>query len=102
MNEDPDPGADQMRFRILKLIENWIYCGSYGKTLDVTIFYPFPDGGKMTKFDKTLGYNIVTLYEKREGNTGRAMDQQKNEVAQKNFYVKSCNLQRLEFSYVTT
>jgi hypothetical protein len=92
MNEDPDPGANQMRFRILKLIEKWIQCGSFAKTLDVTIFYPVPDGVKMTKFDKTLGYNIVTLYEKREGNTGRAMDQQKERSCTKNFYVKSCNL----------
>jgi hypothetical protein len=50
MTADPDPGAaphlgadrnlDLMRIR-----------RQY--TLDVTIFYPFPDGEKMTKFDKT-------------------------------------------------
>jgi hypothetical protein len=67
------PGRTPSPFYLF--IENFIH--SFAKTLDVTIFYPFPDGVKMTKFDKTLGYNIVTLYEKREGNTGRAMDQQK-------------------------
>jgi hypothetical protein len=53
MNADPDPGADQMLIPIKELIEMWIQCGSGANTLDVTIFYPFPDGEKMTKFDKT-------------------------------------------------
>jgi hypothetical protein len=45
-NEDPDPGANHKRFRILKLTEMSIQCGSNAKTLDVTIFYPDPDGEK--------------------------------------------------------
>jgi hypothetical protein len=39
-NEDPDPGADQN-------------VNPRAKILDVTIIYPFLDGEKMTKFDKT-------------------------------------------------
>jgi hypothetical protein len=52
MNENPDPdlGAYQMWIRIQKLIKMWILCGSGNKTLNVTIFYPFSDGEKMTKF----------------------------------------------------
>jgi hypothetical protein len=51
----------------------------------VTIFYPCIDGEKMTEFVKTYGFNIVIPYEKREGNTGRAMDQPKRTELLKKF-----------------
>jgi hypothetical protein len=61
----------------------------------VTIFYPYPDGEKMTEFDKTYGYNIVILYEKREGNTGRVLDQPKRTKLHKIFQSEA--LQSIKF-----
>jgi hypothetical protein len=54
--------------------------------------YPYPDGEKMTKIDKTYGYNIVIVYEKREGNTGRAVDQLKGAKLRKILLRKACTL----------
>jgi hypothetical protein len=63
----------------------WVQCISGTKKLDVTIFYPFPDGEKVTKIDKIKGYNIVISYEKIEGNTGRLLDQPERAKPHKKF-----------------
>jgi hypothetical protein len=52
---------------------------------DMTIFYTYPDGGKMMKNFEILTYNIVMPYEKVKGNTGRVQDSpERDKLTKKN------------------